>query len=507
MIVLGRVRKGAYHDSVALMRVGRELGAMPGVADAALMMGTRSNRAILESSGLLVPEFEHAGDADLLIAVKAANADQAGAALAAADTLLRAAKRPGASAAPGPRDLEGAVEALPGANLALISLAGRYAGPEALKALQRGLHVMLFSDNVPLEVEVRLKKLARSKGLLVMGPDCGTAILNGAPLAFANVVRRGDIGVVAAAGTGLQEVTCLISNRGGGISQAIGTGGRDVKREVGGIMFIEGLRALAADPATRVILLVSKPPDPSVLRAIRRVVRGIRKPVVSLLLGEGRPGRDPVTLEEAALAALALSRGRSVESALRRLAARDAAFGAMARGLRRPRGGRHRYLRGLFSGGTFCAEAQVLLRDVLGELHSNVPGRGVQRLADAWKSRGHTLVDLGDDELTVGRPHPMMDYSLRNRRILEEARDPATAVILLDVVLGYGAHPDPAAELAGPLGEAAKRVAVVCSVTGTAGDPQNRAKVAAALKKAGATVMPTNAAACKLCGEILRERA
>jgi FdrA protein len=276
---------------------------------------------------------------------------------------------------------------------------------------------------------------------------------------------------------------------------------------VGGIMFIEGLRALAADPATRVILLVSKPPDPSVLRAIRRVVRGIRKPVVSLLLGEGRPGRDPVTLEEAALAALALSRGRSVESALRRLAARDAAFGAMARGLRRPRGGRHRYLRGLFSGGTFCAEAQVLLRDVLGELHSNVPGRGVQRLADAWKSRGHTLVDLGDDELTVGRPHPMMDYSLRNRRILEEARDPATAVILLDVVLGYGAHPDPAAELAGPLGEAAKRVAVVCSVTGTAGDPQNRAKVAAALKKAGATVMPTNAAACKLCGEILRERA
>ena len=493
MITLGRIRKGAYHDSVTLMRVGKSVGGMNGVAEAALVMGTRSNLAILKSSGLLIPDFARATDTDLLLAVKARDAKAAEAALAAAEAALKS-KGAEAKAAGGETrasDLDGAGKLLPGANLALISVAGRYAGDLAMRCLEKGLHVMLFSDNVPIEKEVELKKFAAKKGLLVMGPDCGTAIINGIPLAFANVVRRGPIGIVAAAGTGLQEVSTLISTAGSGISQAIGTGGRDVKKEVGGIMFLAGLKALASDPQTKVILLVSKPPHPSVLQSVRREIRRMRKPVVSLLLGAD--GEGPKTLEAAALQAVALATGRKVE---------DVQVRAGTTG-RPPRArGRRKYIRGLFSGGTFCAEAQLILQDTLSPLYSNAPTGRAKQLRDSLKSAKHTIIDLGEDEFTVGRPHPMIDYSLRNKRILAEAADPETAVILLDVVLGYGSNMDPAGELAPVIRAASKKVSVVCSVTGTDGDPQNRSKVAAALKKAGAIVMPSNAAACVLAGEI-----
>ncbi len=399
--------------------------------------------------------------------------------------------------------LDGALKVLPGANLALISVAGRYAGELARHALESGLHVMLFSDNVPLEQEIELKQFARKRGLLVMGPDCGTAIINGVPLAFANAVNRGSIGIVAAAGTGLQEVSCIISNEGAGISQAIGTGGRDVKQEVGGIMFIEGLKALAQDEQTRVILLVSKPPHPQVLKRIEKVIQTIRKPVVTLFIGAAADRRGPATLEEAALQAVALAQGQKPDAAARRLAARDETLARMAtrEAARRKRG--QKYVRGLFSGGTFCAEAQIIFKDLLADVYSNVPVRGVKQLRDSLVSQKNTVIDLGEDEFTVGRPHPMIDYSLRNRRILEEAADSGTAVILLDVVLGYGANPDPAAELAPVLRQAARKVAVVCSITGTDQDPQNRSRVEKALRKAGAIVMPSNAAACKLAGRII----
>ena len=514
MTVAGQIKKGAYFDSVTLMRVGRELAGLPGVADAAVVMGTKSNRAILHSSGLLAPQFSGAGDTDLLIAVKAGSAKAARAALAAAEGLLGQAGRNTATGAEvRPAGLEGALQVLPGANLALISVAGRYAGDVAMRALEHGLHVMLFSDNVPLAQEVALKRFARKRELLVMGPDCGTAIISGVPLAFANAVNRGGIGIVAAAGTGLQEVSCLISNAGAGISQAIGTGGRDVKQPVGGIMFVEALKALAADEQTKVILLVSKPPDPQARQRIERVMKTVRKPVVTLFIGAPRRGAGPATLEEAALQAVALAQGRKPERVTAELAARDEGLRELAQrqAARRTKG--RKYVRGLFSGGTFCAEAQIILRDMLPAsrqpaqavaLYSNVPVHGVKQLRDSLASQGHTLIDLGEDEFTVGRPHPMIDYTLRNRRILEEAADPATALILLDVVLGYGAHPDPGAELAPVLRRAAQKVAVVCSVTGTDRDPQNRSRVAAALRKAGAIVMPSNAAACKLTGQIIQ---
>ncbi|MCM2322670.1 MAG: FdrA family protein, partial [Oligoflexia bacterium] len=286
MIVKSLVKKGEYHDSVTLMRVAKELAEQAEVADSAVVMGTPENLKLLESSGLRTPEMAGAGETDLLIVVKAPTEARAQALLESASGGLRKKTKAGAKGdGYRPKSLESALEALPEARLALISIAGRYAGDEAMKALERGLHVMLFSDNIPLEKEIELKTFAAARGLFVMGPDAGTAIINGVPLAFANQVARGPVGIVAASGTGLQEVTTLISNAGSGVSQAIGTGGRDVKKEVGGIMFLQGMRALLDDPQTQVLLLISKPPHESVLEKIRALARTASKPIVATFLG------------------------------------------------------------------------------------------------------------------------------------------------------------------------------------------------------------------------------
>ena len=519
MIVKGIIKTGEYFDSVTLMIAGRELSSRPGVSDAAVVMGTAENKSILKSSGLLCPEFKKSGDADLLIAVKSADEKSASAALAEAEALLKSVRKKGhAGSVFPPKSIEGALKILPGANMALISIAGKYAGEAAVKALRRGLHVMLFSDNVPLKTEIELKRYAKSRGLLVMGPDCGTAIINGVPLGFANAVNPGTIGIVAAAGTGLQEASSIISNEGAGISQAIGTGGRDVKKEVGGIMFLEGLKALAEDEATKVIVLISKPPHADVLKRISAAVGGIRKPVVAMFLGANPkilPGMTTAsTLEEAALLAAALAQGKKPESVGQRLKSRDKELARLAaRESSKLRKGQ-KFIRGLFSGGTFCGEAQSIFRGMLSQIHSNAPLAPFQPLADAWKSEGHTVVDLGEDAFTVGRPHPMIDYSLRNRRILDEADDPETAVILLDVVLGYGSNPNPAGEL-GPAIAAAKKTAkaagrhliFACSVTGTEKDPQVRGLVETALQASGAVVLPTNAAAAKFAACVVKDLA
>jgi succinyl-CoA synthetase alpha subunit len=504
VVVVGRIKKGVYFDSVTLMTVGRDLAGLAGVIDAAVVMGTSENLAILRASGLMTEDLEGAGDTDLIIAVSAESEDSGTGALAQADELLRRARSRGEDVGEArPRSIQGALEAMPDANLAIVSVAGRYAGRQAMAALNGGLHVMIFSDNVPLETEIGLKAFARERDLLVMGPDCGTAIINGVPLGFANVVNRGSVGIVAASGTGLQEVACIISNEGGGISQAIGTGGRDVTKEVGGATFLRGIEALAADAETDVIVLVSKPPAAEVLTEITGAVEAMDKPVVSVFLGaDSGSGATATTLDEAAFLAAALATGGSRDQAAAHLASQNDEMRTAATGV--PRRESRRYIRALMSGGTFCAEAQVVLRDTLPDLHSNIPLRGVAKLDDALKSRMHTLIDLGDDAFTVGRPHPMIDYTLRKRRILEEASDPEVAVILLDVVLGYGAHLDPAGELCDVVGKACETVSVICSITGTDRDPQNRELVGKRLKDAGAIVAPTNAAACRLAGAVVQ---
>jgi succinyl-CoA synthetase alpha subunit len=501
-----KIIRNFYRDSVSLMQLSAQLGALPGVAQASVVMASANNLALLREAGLLLEAPVTAGPNDLLIAIRGEGRADLDAALAEAEALLHREPKRRASGEGGPRSeplrsLAMGIEAQPGSTLALISAPGDYAAAEALKALKLGLNVMLFSDNVALADEIALKRLAREKRLLVMGPDCGTAIIDGVPLGFANQVRRGPIGLVAASGTGLQQVACLIDRAGQGISQAIGTGGRDLKEDVGGMTMLAGIAALAADSETKIIVLVSKPPSAAVMARILDAAHAAGKPVVVNFLGASiRDGGVHVarTLEEAAALAVALIEGR--RPAVAEVTPLPA-VGPFAPG--------QRWLRGLYSGGTFCYEASLLLGETLAPVHSNTPVGEADALEDAWLSRAHSLIDLGDDLFTRGRPHPMIDHRLRNERILREAEDPEVAVILLDIVLGYGAHPDPAGEMA-PVIRAAKQsarqagraLAMVGFVCGTAGDPQGLARQEAALAEAGMLLAQSNAQAVRLAGRL-----
>ncbi len=515
----GIIKKGEYFDSVSIMLVAKQLAGLNGIIDSAAVMGTDENKATLKESGMLLKEFSDATEMDLLIAFKTEDAVDSKSILSQIETLLKPAKNDDSGSNFQPASVDEAVKYLPGANLALISVAGRYAGDVAQKSLENGLHVMLFSDNVSIEKEIALKEFASKRELFVMGPDCGTAIINGVPLAFANVVKRGNIGIVAASGTGCQEVSCIISNFGGGVSQAIGTGGRDVKKQVGGIMFLQGISALAADAETEVILLVSKPPAPEVIEKVKALTEKISKPVVGVFLGspvellKGSKITAAQTLEEGALLSVALAAKQNVASVQEKLSARSKEILEIAAKEKTKLLPQQKYLRALFSGGTFCDETQLLCRDEVKDLYSNTPISGVSQLKDAWKSEKNTIVDLGDDEFTVGKPHPMIDYSTRNKRILTEAQDAETAVILLDIVLGYGANMNPLAEIIPVLkevkqstGKQKRVIPVVASVTGTESDPQNRNIVVEALKAEGVIVMESNAAASRLATAIIAGR-
>jgi succinyl-CoA synthetase alpha subunit len=491
------------------MQLADALGKLQGVERASVLMASEANLGLMREAGLLKDHVD-ASPNDILIAVQAKTDSAASAALSHAETGLKEEPRASRGAGPGepaPRSIEMAVKTDPAANLALISTPGEYAAAEATKALRLGLNVMLFSDNVSLDDEAALKKYARENGLIVMGPDCGTAIINGVPLAFANVVKRGPVGCIAASGTGLQQVTCLVDRLGVGVSQAIGTGSHDLGEAVGGITMLQGLEALADDKETRVIVLISKPPAASVASRVLAAASKVGKPIVVCFVGadpasiKGKNLYPAKTLEDAARAAAALARGKKP-------AARAAARTAVPRvGLRAGQ----RYVRGLYSGGTFCYEASLLLGEALGRVWSNAPVKKSDKVGDVWRSREHTVIDLGDDVFTRGRPHPMIDHRLRNERLVAEAADPNVAVILFDVVLGYGAHQDPAAEMVPAIKAAQARaakgkrkIAFVGFVCGTSGDPQNLAKQEAALKKSGVLLADSNAAAVRLAARIAR---
>jgi len=513
------VKSGEYYDSVTLLQVAQALSQLPGVEDAAVVMGTPANKGILKDAGLLTPEADAAFADDLIIAAKVA-AEAANDIAARVDELLEASRTPKAESgtvAP-PKTLSAAVEQLAGANIALISVAGRYAAGVARDALDQGMHVFLFSDNVSVEDEITLKKLGREKGLLVMGPDAGTAILNGVALGFANAVIPGPVGVIAASGTGLQAVTSYLTRMGVGITQAIGVGGRDLSEAVGGMMMLEGLKALQADPATEVLLLVSKPPAPAIAEKVLKQLKASDKPAVVCFLG-GKPktireagGIPAATLQEAAHLAAALARGESPDKALKSLRTQHRELKKLAKKLVGHLRMRQNYFRGLFSGGTFCYESQLILKAMLGKgkIVSNAPVKKKHKMADANKSVGHIAIDLGEDEFTVGRLHPMLDPTLRNRRILHEAQDPETAIIFLDVVLGYGAHSDPAGAAVEAIREAQawlkkerREVLFIASVCGTESDPQNVNTQEEKLRAAGVIVLESNAAATRLAGYIL----
>ena len=497
MPVFNFVRSSFYRDSVTLMRLSHDIEAVSGVTAAAAMMGTPHNRALLEQAGLLAPEGAAAEPADLIIAVAADSPAAADAARAAAEHALAASKPfVPATMAASPRTLWSALTLLPDAGLALISVPGAYAAAEALKALRAGLHVMLFSDNVPIAAEVDCKRLALERGLLCMGPDCGTAIIDGVPLGFANAVPRGRIGLAAASGTGLQEVASIIARDGEGVSQAIGVGGRDLSDDVGGVMMLRALDILAADPATDVVCMLGKPPGPRTAARLAAAAAKLGKPCIACfpswkdLAAFG--GHAAATLEDAGRGAVALARGQ--KPAATAFTAPIASIERMVRDVAQTLPSTARFVRGVYSGGTLAYEAVALLASALPDVALSLTDAGP----------GHRVVDLGEDIFTLGRPHPMLDGRVRREWIDREGRDATTAVLLVDVVLGYGAHPDPAGEILPAIRAVRERrpVAVVASVCGTDADPQSRAAQIERLRAADVIVMDSNAQAARLAAMI-----
>ena len=487
-VVLNEVRCGAYFDSVALMRIAAAVKALPGIEECGLLMATPANRRILADAAVWSDDSKNAGPGDLLIALRARDAASGQAGLVEARRLIDQPKGQQSDDANWtPRTIRSAVTMSPGANLTLISVPGVYATAEAMKAIRLGLNVMMFSDNVSVADERDLKTAARSAGVLMMGPDCGTAIVGGVPLGFANAVTRGDVGLIGASGTGIQEVSCLVSNGGGGISHAIGTGGRDLKAEIGGLTTLMAIDLLDADAITRHIVVISKPPDPATARRVLERVARSAKSFTICFIGDTDAAvpvnaRSTATLEGAALSAL----GSPVPS-------------TAVRGDKSGRG----VIRGLFAGGTLCADAQVVLREAGLSLASNAAIGGVASMADA--EGRHTLIDLGDDEYTLGRPHPMLEPAVRDDALAAALADPACAVLLIDCVLGYGSHVDPAGHLVRHLaGFPPDRAAIVASVTGTEADPQRRSAQVRTLEAAGIRVAPSNAAAARLALELWR---
>jgi FdrA protein len=472
------IRSSAYYDSVVLMQLQRALVDLPGVQDAGVVMATPTNRDLLAEAGLLPDSIQEASADDLLIVVRAASEEEAAAALARVDELL-ARRRAAVESEFRPRSLDAAAGMLPHAGWVLVSVPGKYAAEVARRALEIERHVFLYSDNVPLEAEASVKQFAREKGRLLMGPDCGTAIINGVGLGFANRVRWGKIGLIGASGTGLQAVVSHIHALGGGVSHAIGTGGRDLKDPIGGITSLQALDLLGRDPDTRVIVLVSKPPGAATAPRVLAAAQALGKPVVVYFSGYPPPA----------------ARLGNLYFALNSMEAAKLAVALLQEGLPVTRGqpapGVNGYLRGLFSGGTLAQEALLGLQPVLFPLFSNLAAEGVRQLPEPARSESHTILDLGADEFTVGRLHPMIDNDLRLRRLAQEAADLEVGLILLDVVLGDGAHPDPASELAPALREVRRQraIEVVAILIGTDEDPQDFASQERQLSEAGAVVL------------------
>ncbi len=502
-IIKTEIRRGVYVDSAKLMKLQRSLDDFADVLDVGVIMGTDSNKELLSHIGLTSPEIMAAKPDELVIAIKAASEQAADFALSKVDELL-AARSATLDQDYLPHSVETATKMLPGAEWVIVSVAGRYAAAVTREALHLGKHVHLFSDNVTIEDEIELKKEARELGLLVMGPDCGTAMVDGFGLAFANKIRKGPIGIVAAAGTGLQQVACRIHQLNGGITFGIGTGGKDLSEKVGAITFLMALDVLKRDPDTSVIVLTSKPPSPKVAEEVLKAARKAGKPVVINFIARAvttlRDGNlfFATGLDDAARLAVELVKSPPVlkgdeDLRLERFTPQQ------------------KYLRGLYSGGTLAYEAQHILAGYIPRVWANAPINKENKMPNSYESQEHSIIDLGEDEFTVGRLHPMMDNDLRIRRILEEANDPEVAVLMLDVVIGYGSHPDPASELAPAIAEAkenAKKAGryleVVCVVTGTDEDPQNFDNQVAQLKKAGAFVDPSNEVVVRYVGRILR---
>jgi FdrA protein len=488
------LRHGVYRDSVKLMQISRALSGAHGVQAALVAMATPLNLDLLPRLGIDASATAAATPNDLLVALRTDDDATMTAALGLLEELLAArdaqSGSDGFGAPVAPRTTGSALKRS-GAGLAVISVPGRNAFVEAMDALRAGASVMVFSDNVAVEEEIALKDEATRRGSLVMGPDCGTAIVGGVGLGFANVMRPGPVGLVAASGTGAQQICALLDAAGVGVSAVLGTGGRDLSQAVAARSTLRALEMLDEHPQTELVVVLSKPPAAEVATLVRDAVSRMRTPTIVGFLGRGES--DLTVVNGRILSALGQPSLDAPEWS--------------APGERRPRQGK---LRGLFSGGTLCDEAMLIAAELLGPIHSNIPLDPAWALGPDLRDEGHVMIDFGDDRLTQGRPHPMIDWTLRLERLAQEAADPACAVVLLDVVLGYGSHDAPASVLAPALRNGRERaaaagrdLAVVVSLTGTEGDPQGLVATARALQETGASVHLSNAAAARTAAALV----
>ncbi len=507
MQLVNLVKPNLFRDSIQLMKLTEDVKKLEGVDDAVVSMGTDTNKRLLGDLQLLGKEGEGAGDGDLVIAVRVAEG-------AASDDVLGRVERmvmapPAAQGGPRRRafhSLGAALDNLEGANLAIVSVPGRQAFEPSLELLRKGVNIHLFSDHVTKQEEIELKRYASSRGLLVLGPGAGTSIINGVGLGFANSVRRGDVGIVASAGTGIQEAATMLDQIGLGVSHALGVGGTDVSRDVGGIMMKDSLGMLEEDSATRVIMVIAKAPAESVFQDVMRYVeKKTTKPVIACFLGlTSAPNLgERVKYAKTLHSAVAKAAGASGAAARREFKSRiSVSFDDLLKVSRSfsSRVGSREYVRGLYSGGTIAHETLLIFRELIGEAYSNTPLSAKFTLADPNRSKGNSIVDLGDEFFTAGRAHPMIDPTLRRLRLMQEAEDPAVAAILLDIVLGYGSSSDPSGALQKAI-EDGKKVArkrggemiVMAHVCGTESDPQSLTGQSGRLKAVGVTLFPSNA--------------
>lgn len=506
------IKKNQYFDSVTLMLFSSKLSGVEGILNAAVMMGTDHNKQLMVDSKTLDPK--HLDDItanDLIIGIYAETQEAIDEALLVLDAQFEnKGSDADSSSLKRAKNLDLAIKENPNSNIAVISIPGRFARAEAMKALKKGLHVMLFSDNVSLKDEIALKEYARDNGLLMMGPDCGTAIINGVALGFSNVIRKGNVGLTAASGTGLQEVSVILDKLGGGISQALGTGGRDLSSEVGGITMLETLDALASDKDTEVIGIISKPPAADVMAKIIEKAKTIKKPIVACFLGgsldvfEGTNIYGVETLEEAAYALYKLGNKEEVDKV------EESDLYVDTKGyLSEVKSSDAKYLRGLYSGGTLAFESLLYLDKKLNGVYSNIALEEKYVLDNPTTSKEHTVLDMGEDFFTDGSPHPMIDPDQRSKRIVSEGLNKETSVILMDCVLGYGSSDYQSEAISNAVLKVKEQrddVVFVASITGTKSDPQSFDLAEQRLKDAGVYVLPTNAQAAKFAYEVLVKR-
>jgi FdrA protein len=505
-IVRNIVKRNFHRDSLRLMRLSEEAKKIDGIKDAAVVMGTPTNREILGKLGLLTEEGREASENDMILAVKAESESQIDEGLRQIEEMVL--KPPAAKGGRAFYSFDAALEAFPNSNLALVSVPGEYAREIVLKALDKGLSVHLFSDHVPLEQELELKKYAKEKGLLVMGPGAGTSIIGGKAIAFANVVTKGRTGIVAAAGTGLQEVSVLLSEAGVGVSVGLGTGGGDVKAKIGGLMMIQSIDALEQDPQTDTIVVVSKPPDEAVKEQIlNHIATKTKKRYVTCFLGPASydiPAsarnriRGAKTLHAAFLEATrSIERGSGLA---KRFELSPSELIALSNKAAMGLNVKQKYIRGLYTGGTLAYETLIILGRLIGEVYSNAPIDPKFKLGNSYQSLKDSIVDLGEEEFTSGRAHPMIDPTIRKLRLVEEAKDPEVAVIMMDIMLGYGSHVDPAGAMLSAIADAknvaesdGRKLPMLAHICGTEQDPQPLSEQVAKLQNVGVQVFATNA--------------